>query len=177
MNRRRALWALGAAAWLFIALFTRTGTSSSHEWSRLGTVESLVERHNFYLEESKFRGTRDRIFRNGHFYSHQLPLLATLVSPAYWILHRVGGLTISNSADVDPGYYLFVLLTNGVAFAATAVILYSTFLLAGAGAGMAMSAAFLLPLGSWLYPYAVVTNNHGISGMLLAATAHLMLVS
>ena len=35
--------------------------------------------------------------------------------------------------------------------------------------------AFVLPLGTWLFPYAIVTNNHGVSGLLLAVTAYLLL--
>jgi hypothetical protein len=167
-------WRLGLAAFALIAVFTRTGTESSHEWSRLGTVESIVERHNFWLEESKFRGTRDKIFRDGHYYSHQPPLLATLTSPVYWVIHQFG-FSLSNTLKVDPPYYLYVLFTNGVAFAIMVMLLARTFALAGAGSRTAAIAALLLPLGTWLFPYSVVTNNHGISAMLLAAVAYAML--
>ena len=167
-------WRLGLAAWLLIAVFTRTGTSSSHEWSRLGTVESIVERQNFWLEESKFRGTRDKIYRDGHYYSHQPPLLATLTSPVYWVLHQ-GGLRLSNSAPRDPAFYLFVLFTNGVAFAVTVVMLKEALALLGAPGLLATFAALVLPFGTWLFPYGVVSNNHGISAALLMCLAYAML--
>jgi hypothetical protein len=170
------VWRLGLAAWLLIALFTRPGTNSAHEWSRLGTVESIVERHNYWLEESQFRGTRDKVFRDGHFYSHQPPLLATLASPVYWVIHRATGWRFSNSTAANPAVYLFVLLTNGVAFALTVVLLRKLLVLAGAGARLSTAAALVLPLGTWLFPYAVVTNNHGISAMLVTAMAYAMLV-
>lgn len=160
-------WRLGIAAWIFIAIFTNTGTTSSHEWSRLGMVESIVERHNFYLEESQFRGTRDKVFRDGHFYSHQAPLLAAMVSPVYFVLHKAG-LRLSNSAKVSPALILFVWFTNGLAFAATVMLLHRALLAAGTERTLALVAAGILPLGTWLFPYAVVTNNHGISAMLLA---------
>jgi hypothetical protein len=165
---------LAIAAWIFIALFTRPGTSSSHEWSRLGTVESIVERHNYWLEESQFRGTRDKIFRDGHFYSHQPPLLATLASPVYWAIHKAGW-RFSNSAPSNTAVYLFVWFTNGLAFALTVALLHRSFMLAGVAPWLSAAAAFLLPLGTWLFPYAVVSNNHGISAMLVAALAYAML--
>ena len=173
MNGARGWWVF-LAAWLLIAPFTRPATDSAHEWSRLGTVESIVERHNYWLEESQFRGTRDKIFRNGHFYSHQPPLLATLTSPVYWVIHRATGWRFSNSA-ANPATYFYVLLTNGAAFALTVVLIRKLLILLGGGPRLSTAAAFVLPLGTWLFPYAVVTNNHGISGMLLAAMAYAML--
>jgi hypothetical protein len=167
-------WRLGLAAFALMAVFTRTGTESSHEWSRLGTVDAIVVRHNFWLEESRFHGTRDKIFRDGHYYSHQPPLLATMTSPVYWVIRQFGQ-SFSNTLKVDPAYYSYVLFTNGVAFALLVMLLERTFVLAGAGGSTAVVAALLLPLGTWLFPYSVVTNNHGISAMLLAAVAYAML--
>ena len=58
-----------------VALFTKTAPGSAHEYSRFGTVESLVERGTLQLDDSIFIGTVDKIFRDGHYYSHQPPLL------------------------------------------------------------------------------------------------------
>lgn len=85
---------------------------SAHEWSRLATVESLVERHTYTLDESSFANTRDKIFNHGHFYSHQPPLLATVEAPIYGALHAAG-LRFSNNAPFNWAFYLFVLFTNG----------------------------------------------------------------
>lgn len=166
--------ALFLVALAVIALLTRTGPASSHEWSRLGTIDSIVERGSYDLETSRFHGTTDKIFFNGHFYSHQPPLLPTLEAPVYWVLRRFG-LQFWNSAPFDLAYYLFTLLTNGVAFALTVVIVARSLILLGIAQPWSSRFALLLPLATWLLPYAVVSNNHGISAMLLALIAHLLL--
>ena len=55
-------WILLLAAWSFVALLTKTVPESAHELSRLGTVEGLVERWTYQLDESIFLGTRDKIY-------------------------------------------------------------------------------------------------------------------
>jgi hypothetical protein len=153
---------------------TRTAATDDHEFARLGTVESIVERHNYHLEESKFRGTGDKIQYRGHFYSHQPPLLATLQSPVFWVLSSFG-LQFWNTAPFDLAYYLFTALTNGVTLALTIVLFDTIFRRAGVGAALSGLCAFLLPLGSWMLPYGLVTNNHEVAGFLVTLLALLLL--
>ncbi len=167
-------WALLAVAWMAIALITRTAPVVDHEYSRLGTIDSIVERGNFELESSRFHGTGDKIFRNGHYYSHQPPLLPLLEAPVYWILRRFD-LRFWNSAPFDLAYYLFTLFTNGLAFALTVVLFDRLLGLTGMVSRWRGVYAFLMPAGTWLLPYAIVTNNHGISALLTAVMAYLLL--
>lgn len=166
-------WLLLLAAWSSVALLTKTVPESAHEFSRLGTVDSLVERGTYQLDESIFIGTRDKILSGGHFYSHQPPLLATLESPVYWVLH-VPGMRFNNRTR-ELTVFLFTLLTNGLALALTVVVFSYLLGLAGVPPPARDFYAFVLPLGSWLLPYGVVANNHGVSGLLLAVTAYLLL--
>lgn len=158
---------------LAVALLTKTTPISPHEYSRLGTVESLVERGTFQLDESPFIITIDKIHRDGHYYSHQLPLLSVLELPVYWVL-RLTGMRFNNSGRLVLTY-LFSLLTNGVAFAATIVLFYKIFELLAVERRTRLRLAVLLPCGTWLLPYSLVANNHGISGMLLTLTIYLLL--
>ena len=167
-------WTLFLVAWAAVALITRTAPAVDHEWSRLGTIDSIVERRTFELETSRFHGTGDKIFNNGHYYSHQPPLLPVLQSPVYWILRRFD-LRFWNSAAFDLAYYLFTLFTNGLAFALTVVIFDRLLGLAGLVSRWRGLLAFLLPAGTWLLPYALVSNNHGISALLIAQIAWLLL--
>jgi drug/metabolite transporter superfamily protein YnfA len=157
-----------------LALLTKTDPQSAHEYSRLGTVESLVDRGTYQLDDSIFIGTIDKIYRDGHFYSHQPPLLATLETPVYWLLHLPG--TRFNNRGRSFMTYAFSLLTNGVAFALTVLLFARILALAGVPLGRRQSLAVLLPAGTWLLPYALVTNNHGISGLLVALLSYLLLV-
>jgi hypothetical protein len=167
-------WTLFLVTWAAVALITRTAPAVDHEWSRLGTIDSIVERGTFELETSRFHGTGDKIFNNGHYYSHQPPLLPVLQSPVYWFLRRFD-LRFWNSAPFDLAYYLFTLFTNGLAFALTVVTFDRLLSLASVVSGWRGVLAFLLPAGTWLLPYALVSNNHGISALLVAQIAWLLL--
>jgi hypothetical protein len=171
--RRLFLAALFAAA-----LLTKTDPESAHEFSRLGTVESLVERGTYQLDGSTFIDTVDKIYYDGHFYSHQPPLLATLEAPAYLVI-RTPGIRFNNRGR-RVATYLFSLFTNGLALALTAVVFARIFALCAGGLKSSPTsggvAALLLTLGTWLLPYGTVANNHGISGLLLALLIWLLLL-
>ena len=157
-----------------LALLTKTDPQSAHEFSRLGTVESLVERGTYQLDDSTFINTVDKIYRDGHFYSHQPPLLATLETPVYWLLQLPG--TRFNNRGRFVMVHAFSLLTNGVAFALTVLVFARILALAGVPPARRQWLAVLLPAGTWLLPYALVTNNHGISGLLVALLSYLLLL-
>jgi hypothetical protein len=167
-------WTLFLIVWAIAALLTRTSSVSWHEWSRMGTIDSIVERGSFELETSRFHGTGDKIFANGHYYSHQPPLLSTLEAPIYWLLRRFG-LQFWNSAPFDLAFYLFTVLTNGLAFALTVVLFRRLLDLVGIDSTWRTTTALLLPFGTWLLPYALVSNTHGISALLVMCTAYLLL--
>ena len=169
----RSRWILVVGTWLFVALLTKTLPDSEHEYSRLGTVESIVKRGTYELDNSSFATTRDRIFRNGHYYSHQAPLLATLEAPVFWVLQLAG--PGFNNRGRELVTYLFSLLTNGVALTLTVLVLSYLLELAAVPSPSREWLAFLMPMGTWLFPYGVTNNNHGISGLLLTVLAFLLL--
>ena len=168
------MWRIFLAGLVAAALLTKTDPESAHEFSRLGTVESLVERGTYQLDGSTFIDTVDKIYSDGHFYSHQPPLLATLEAPAY-LLIRAPGVRFNNRGR-RLATYLFSLFTNGLALALTAVVFAQILTLCGLAPPTRDVAAVLLPLGTWLLPYGIVTNNHGISGLLLALLIWLLLL-
>ena len=160
-------------SFLLIALLTKTTPESAHEYSRLGTVESLVQRQTFQLDDSTFIDTLDKIYRDGHYYSHQPPLLALIEAPVYWGLH-LPGLRFNNRARLVLTY-LFSLLTNGLALVMTSVVFRQILGMGGVAAPARDVYAVVFPFGTWLLPYGLVTNNHGISGLLLAVVIYFLL--
>lgn len=71
--------------------------------------------------------------------------------------------------------YALTLLTNGVALALTVLVFGRILALASVGPPYHDALAVLLPLGTWLLPYGIVTNNHGVSGLLIAVLIWLLL--
>ena len=71
--------------------------------------------------------------------------------------------------------YLFSLLTNGLALALTIVVFRKILDLGGVAAPARDVFAVVLPFGTWLLPYGLVANNHGISGLLLAIAIYFLL--
>jgi hypothetical protein len=169
----RSRWILVAGTWLVVALLTKTLPDSEHEYSRLGTVESIVKRGTYQLDDSSFPFTRDRILNNGHYYSHQAPVLATLEAPVFWALQLTG--IGFNNRGRELTTYLFSLLTNGVALVLTVLVFSYLFELAGIRSPAREWLAVVLPMGTWLLPYGVTNNNHGISALLLTVVAYLLL--
>jgi hypothetical protein len=159
------------ATFCVLALFTKTDPWASQ--SRLGTVESIVERGTFTLDDSSYVHTIDRVYRNGHYYSHQPPLLSALEAPVYWLLH-LSGARFHNSGRFVM-IYAFTLLTNGLALILTTMLFVKILAMASIDSPFREVLAFLLPLGTWLLPYSLVTNNHGIAGLLITALIWLLL--
>lgn len=169
-NRRRLLF---FGTWLFVAILTKTVPDGDHEISRLGTVESIVKRGTYQLDDSSFIGTRDKVFRDGHFYSHQAPLLATLEAPVFWVL-QLPGLGFNNRAR-ELVVYLFSVFTNGLALALTVLVFSGILRLAGVPRRSLEWLAFIVPMATWLLPYGITNNNHIVAAMLLTAVCYLLL--
>lgn len=152
-------------------LMTKTMPEASQ--SRLGTIESIVERGTYALDLSSFVHTVDKVYKDGHYYSHQPPLLSTLEAPIYWVLHLPGARFHNRARFLMT--YAFALLTSGVALALTVVILAQILTMASVPAPYNEWFALLLPLGTWLLPYSLITNNHEISACLIAVLIWLLL--
>ncbi len=159
------------ATFCLVAVLTKTEPQASQ--SRLGTIESIVERGTYQLDDSSFTNTVDKVRgADGHFYSHQPPLLSTLEAPVFWVLHLSGARFHNRGKWLLT--YAFSLLTNGVALSLTVVVFAEILAMASVGPPLRDVLAMLLPLGTWLLPYGLVTNNHGISGLLLTVLIWLL---
>lgn len=66
------------------ALSTKLGVASWNDASRMDTIQSIVERKSFIIDNSIFE-TGDRFLLNGHFYSDKPPILALSGSLIYFV--------------------------------------------------------------------------------------------
>jgi hypothetical protein len=191
-HRTAELLVLAAAA-LIAVVSARNYAGSWNDGSRLATVEALVDYHTLAIDESIFvnvpparpaspgppyppdeagllaRGTQDKLFINGHFYSDKSPVPALLMAGMYQALQWGTGLT----AREHPGWFCYAMtvLSSGLAYvvAVSSIFRLGRVLGLGPSRSSALTASFALATVS--LPYVRQVNNHIL---LLGATAALL---
>jgi len=85
--------------------------------SRYATIDSLVHRGTFIIDESRYVKTSDRVKLNGHFLSPKPPVLPTLSAGCYWVFTRVTNKTFASDEkavllflDIIVGFLPHILL-------------------------------------------------------------------
>ena len=154
-------WALALFA-LTLLVFTKSEPLSWADASRLGTIQGLVEHQTLALDNTAYLWQGDKVFVDGHYYSHQPPMMALLGALPYAALHAVG------SAIDDPGTYriltwVLVGLPLWLGLAALGR-LARRFGASELEAGLAIALAGLTTLA---LPYALVLNQHGLAAGLV----------
>jgi len=175
-------------AWLLAAPYA----GSWNDGSRLATVEALVDQHTWAIDDSVFvrvppadspyplpyarddpcgpKGTQDKLWIAGRFYSDKSPVPALLLAGEYALWHAALGGQARTGAD-----RFCRLLTAGSSGLAYALSLWCLYLL-GRPLGLALSTRLLLTaslgLATLALPYARSVNNHML---LLGTTMGLLL--
>lgn len=150
---------------LVLLLFTKDEPGSWADGSRLGTIQALVEHGTLQLDETDYLWQGDKIQVDGHFYSHQPPMLAVLGAVPYAALHLAG-------RAIDDAHTYRVLTWVLVGLPLLLGLRALGLLLRRAGCGDLWSTAILLLacFGTLVLPYALVLNQHGTAaGLVLLA--------
>jgi hypothetical protein len=172
------------------ALVARPYADCWNDGSRLATVEALVDRHTWIIDDSIFvqvpktpplpynpsdralleHGTRDKLFVAGHYYSDKSPVPALLMASGYQLLKWATGWTARTHADRF--CWAMTFLSSGLAYVVAVCCVYRL----GRGLDLSLFARLLLTasfaLATVALPYARQVNNHIL---LLAVTAALTL--
>lgn len=161
-----ASWVLGACAFVFAAGGARPYASSWNDGSRLASVESLVERGTFRIDDSIFlrpelsrnalpyspgnfanlTGTLDKLLIDGYWYSDKPPLVSVPLAVAYRGLMLLGAPAPSARPDVFA--WVVCVLLSGTGYAVAVGCLWTL----GRRAGLSP----LWRLG-WLAAFALAT--------------------
>lgn len=179
------------AALVLAVVAARPHAGSWNDGSRLATVESLVDRHTWIIDQSIFvqvpdsgpslpypphdralleHGTQDKLFINGHFYSDKSPVPAVLLAGCYQLWQWATGMTARSHPDRFCWFMAFA--SSGMAYVLAVWCLYRL----TRRLGLPLSSRLLLTAGFGLatvaLPYARQVNNHIL---LLAVTTALAL--
>lgn len=95
--------------------------------SRFATIESLVHRGTFIIDDSRFSDTSDKVMIEGHSYSSKPPMLSVLSSGAYFIFSKVTGITFDT--DEQTSIRFISLLVGGLPYLLLLYFFYRLLLL------------------------------------------------
>lgn len=138
---------------------------TENDSSRIATIESLVERHTFSIDEASIMPYADRILVLGHFYSDKPPVFSVVAAAAYWVMHHFLGLSFRRDFDLS-----YRLLTAVVVCASTTALLYlfyKSLRFVGLDEMQKRFLVLALGFGTLLFPYSLVFNNHTFAAALV----------
>ncbi len=169
-----------------------------NDGSRLATVEALVDQHTFAIDESIFvtpkgwagpgspyganagalaeRGTGDKLFIAGHYYSDKSPVPAILLAGWYKLLQVVTGLQAN--ACPDQFCYWMTIAASGLPYIGAVWCVGRV--AATVGLGMGLRALLMASFGfaTVALPYSRHVNNHeALLGLAALASLHLAILS
>jgi hypothetical protein len=138
VNRTVACWVCGAVALALAAAGAKPFATSWNDGSRLASVEALVERGSFCIDDTQFLhagtgahsapaydpanpllalGTFDKLLIDGHWYSDKPPLVSVPLAGAYRALMVLGAPAPSERPDVFAWVVTVLLSGTGCAVA------------------------------------------------------------
>jgi hypothetical protein len=143
---------------------------SCNDKSRFAAVECLVDQHTFAIDHSTFQ-TGDKVFINGHFYSHKSPVVTVLLAGVYQGLQWTTGLTAQ--ARLERFCYWMTVASAGLAYvlAVWSVFQMGQLVELPLSRRLVLTASFAV--GTLALPYMRAVNDHIL---LLGLASSLMLL-
>jgi len=174
------------------AFFIHTRQYSTNDASRMASIESLVHRGTWVIDDSPFAHTLDKIQVNGRFYSDKPPVLSFMGAGVYAALHHGLGMTLQSQGctpDSSPTHCLALLEQ---AEADWAYFTLTLLLIALPGALMwgfayrlarrnqfanwaALALVVAMGLGTAVFPFTAVFINHVPAAAALFAAFYILL--
>ena len=141
---------------------------SDDELARLAMTQSIVEDDRLDIGASPFSVTRNKVQRNGRWYSNQPPMMSVLLSGPYRLMYRMG-----YSFESSPHWVMFMLTLLGTTLpvAGAGGLVYRMGRLFELRRPWRTGLALAVVLGSGLVSYATVLNAHAPAAALALASA------
>lgn len=173
---RRYRWLTYVACLLPLAvslLFAQRHLDSPNVSSRMDTIQSLVERGTFCIDDSLNQFMVDVVKIDGRFYSDKPPLLSVLGAAAYWPLNKFAGLTFETHASWI--YYLLTVMFVGLTLTFGLWVFSLCLELAGLRSATVAKATFLTAAGTMFLPYSVTFLNHAPAATTIVAALYCLM--
>lgn len=158
---------------IFLLIFTNPNMRFHNERSRMATIESLVERGTFIIDDSSFiEGCADKIKVNGHFYSEKPPVLSILGAGIYWIVKSMFGLNVNESLIIP---YLIVFFLVVIPYSLLLVYFYKALYLVNLKEKYRLLLTFGLGVATSILPRTIVFLNHVLALALVFISFYVLL--
>ncbi len=150
-------------------VLTKDRAYSWNDQARIATVEALVERHTFKIEESRYGlFTGDKIMNGSSFYATKPPVLSFIGGLVYEPLYLIwpvfhDGEKLSYWDREEIIYPFVTLFTIGISSALMLVFLFKALLLFDMRERFRWWIVFAVGFGSLIFTYTTVFNNHSFS--------------
>ncbi len=152
--------------WIFLLLFlTYAGFFQASTWGaacRLNLARALFERGTLSID-AYHRNTGDKALLDGHYYSDKAPLPSFLAVPGVAIAHAIRAVTgkpVSNAVWLAMMGGLAAAWASGLVTALGGVFFYRILREREVPGGTGALATLLVFLGTTLFPYATVLQQH-----------------
>ena len=166
MVRRRFCAALIAAT-LFASYFYFYQGTGWNQNSHFDLARVLLEQHTVSIDRYQ-RGTGDKAFYNGHYYSDKAPGLSLLSLPAVSAAVPLAAeLHVRGARVADVQLYLATVFTCSLAIALAATVMFFVLLEWNFEPGAAAFAAVVLGLGTPMWVYATEFWGHALASACL----------
>jgi len=154
-----------AVSFLLFAILTNTGYVEN-DLSRIATIESLVERHTFVIDDASAQPKVDKVALGGHYYSDKPPILSIIGAVPYLLLSNIG---ISLREHTALAYRLITLSVVGFSTALLAVVFNRALKAEGLARGQSLFLTAVLLTATPIFNYSVTYNSHTVAAFLLFA--------
>lgn len=162
---RFAGWKPAFAFLVLLALCTRAIVGSWNDSARMATIESVAQRGTFTIDDSSFFRTGDKLFIRGHFYSNKPPVLDVAGAGVLAALHALLGIELHGGPTI--AYFLLTLILIGGTSALSVALLDRWFRHRDFPTIDRLVAVGGFAVGTLIWPYSTVFNNHTIGGAFL----------
>ncbi len=168
--------AMALALLIAIAALTKTKPESWNDIARVASIESLVERGTWAIDDSPWVDeTKDKVLLNGHYYSDKMPLMTLLGAGVYAILHGWGASLAPDCSQAAAlcAYRWVTLVLVGIPVALL-VWLFFDWARRWSPRWVAVLGTLVLALGSMVLPFALVLNHHAPAAASIFASFYLL---
>lgn len=168
---------LAMAFFLVFAALTKPQPESWNDIARVASVESLVERGTWAIDDSPWvDATKDKVLLNGRFYSDKMPVLTLMGAGVYAVLHGLGASLAPDCSQTARfcAYHWLTLFVVGLPVALMLWLFFDFARRQPVPLWAALVGTVALGLGTMLFPYALVFNHHAPAAASLFASFYLL---